>query len=153
MSSAARQFAGEFRQSLPGDHARIAELAGQLGYPASVEEIAQWLAGMQNSPEHAVFVAQLSNGEIAGWIAVFIYRCVETGARAEVSGLVVDERHRSQGLGQRLLQRAEQWACEKGCAAIGVRSNVIRSRAHAFYEREGYEHYKTQKSFRKNLKA
>jgi len=29
---------------------------------------------------------------------------------------------------------------------------VIRDRAHAFYLREGYEHYKTQKAFRKPLK-
>jgi GNAT superfamily N-acetyltransferase len=106
---------------------------------------------MQDSPEHDVFVAQLPDGDIAGWIAVFVYRCVETDARAEVSGLVVDERHRSQGVGQRLLERAEQWARERKCTAIGLRSNVIRSRAHAFYEREGYDHYKTQKSFRKNL--
>ena len=34
---------------------------------------------------------------------------------------------------------------------MSVRSNVIRERAHQFYERTGYEHYKTQKSFRKPL--
>jgi hypothetical protein len=28
---------------------------------------------------------------------------------------------------------------------------VIRDRAHKFYERQGYEHYKTQKAFRKPL--
>jgi len=28
---------------------------------------------------------------------------------------------------------------------------VIRERAHAFYERQGYQHVKTQKSFRKDL--
>jgi len=31
------------------------------------------------------------------------------------------------------------------------RSNVVRDRAHAFYLRNGYEHYKTQKAFRKAL--
>jgi hypothetical protein len=34
---------------------------------------------------------------------------------------------------------------------MSVRSNVIRDRAHKFYERQGYEHYKTQKAFRKPL--
>jgi hypothetical protein len=28
---------------------------------------------------------------------------------------------------------------------------VIRERAHRFYERNGYEHYKTQKAFRKSF--
>jgi GNAT superfamily N-acetyltransferase len=50
-----------------------------------------------------------------------------------------------------LLGRAERWAREKGCRAIGLRSNVIRDRAHVFYERHGYKHTKTQKSFRKDL--
>jgi len=34
---------------------------------------------------------------------------------------------------------------------MSVGSNVIRERAHKFYERNAYEHYKTQKSFRKPL--
>ena len=151
MSSPARQFAVEIRAPRPQDYSRMAELADQLGYPAGHREIAERLAGIEDSAEHAVFVAQLPGGEIAGWIAVFVYRCVEADAQAEVSGLVVDERNRSQGIGQRLLGRAEQWASELGCSAIGLHSNVIRGRAHAFYERQGYMHHKTQKSFRKNL--
>jgi len=39
----------------------------------------------------------------------------------------------------------------KSCRAIGLRSNVIRERARAFYERHGYQHFKTQKAFRKDL--
>ena len=85
------------------------------------------------------------------WIAVFVCRTVEADARAEVSGLVVDERFRSQRVGERLLAHAEEWARENGCHAIGLRSNVIRDRAHAFYERHGYAHVKTQKAFRKQL--
>ena len=59
-----------------------------------------------------MFVAELETGEIAGWIAVFVYRTVEADARAEVSGLVVDERFRSQRVGEHLLARAEEWARE-----------------------------------------
>jgi hypothetical protein len=32
-----------------------------------------------------------------------------------------------------------------------LRCNVIRDRAHSFYLRQGYDHYKTQKAFRKSL--
>jgi GNAT superfamily N-acetyltransferase len=144
-------FAGEIREALPQDYPRIAELAGQLGYPSSPDEISKRLDGMGRSNEHAVFVAQLASGEIAGWLAVFVYRVVEADARAEISGFVVDERYRSQRVGMHLLARAERWAREKGCRAIGLRSNVIRDRAHAFYESHGYQHVKTQKSFRKDL--
>ena len=65
--------------------------------------------------------------------------------------LVVAEGQRSLGAGARLLAAAEEWARKRGCKGMSVRSNVIRERAHKFYERNGYEHYKTQKSFRKPL--
>jgi len=151
VSAPATRFAAKVRPAGPEDFARMAELAGELGYPAKPEEIARRIEGMKGSSEHAAFVAQLSGGEIAGWIGVFVYRAVEIDARAEVSALVVDARFRSQQVGLQLLERAEQWAREKGCHATGLRSNVIRDRAHAFYERNGYKHHKTQKSFRKNL--
>jgi GNAT superfamily N-acetyltransferase len=151
MKPAPIAFAGKIREAQAPDHARMAELAGQLSYPSTPEEITRRLQGIRGSADAAVFVAEFETGEIAGWIAVFVYRTVEADARAEVSGLVVDERFRSQRVGERLLARAEEWARENGCQAIGLRSNVIRERAHAFYERHGYMHVKTQKAFRKQL--
>jgi GNAT superfamily N-acetyltransferase len=151
MKPAPIAFAGKIRTAQLRDHARIAELAGQLSYPSTPEEIARRLEGLQRTADAAVFVAEPETGEIAGWIAVFVYRTVEADARAEVSGLVVDERFRSQRVGEHLLARAEEWSRENGCQAIGLRSNVIRERAHAFYERHGYKHVKTQKAFRKQL--
>jgi GNAT superfamily N-acetyltransferase len=71
--------------------------------------------------------------------------------RAEVNGLVVADDERSRGTGALLLSAAEQWARSRGCKNMSVRSNVIRGRAHQFYQRHGYEHYKTQKAFRKPL--
>jgi GNAT superfamily N-acetyltransferase len=151
MKPAPIALAGKIRAAQAPDHARVAKLAGQLGYPSTPEEIARRLQGIKSSVEAGVFVAELDSGEIAGWIAVFVYRTVEADARAEVSGLVVDERFRSQRVGEHLLARAEEWARENGCRAIGLRSNVVRERAHAFYERHGYTHVKTQKAFRKQL--
>lgn len=129
----------------------MAELSGQLGYTATAAEIEKRLATLGASPDYAVFVAELPGGEIAGWVGVFIYRCVEADTRAEINGLVVDERMRSLGIGRRLMEQAEEWAREKGCAAAGLRSQLMRKPAHAFYERLGYKHIKTQKTFRKDL--
>lgn len=139
------------RNARPEDYAQMANLAQQLGYASTADDIAVRIAPMQESGEHGMFVAELVNGQIAGWISVFVYRSVETEARAEVSGLVVDASVRSQGIGQRLLERAEQWARDKGCRTIGLRTNVVRERAHAFYERQGYQHTKTQRTYRKDL--
>jgi GNAT superfamily N-acetyltransferase len=76
---------------------------------------------------------------------------VERDPRAEVGGLVVDERFRGSGVGRLLMQQAEDWAREKGYREVVLRSNVIREHAHRFYESLGYTVTQTQKHFRKNL--
>jgi GNAT superfamily N-acetyltransferase len=152
VAATAGKFAGVIRAPREADYGRLAELAGQLSYPSSVEEVRRRMEGMRDLCQHAVFVAEMGDREIAGWVAVHITHGVEVDPRGEISGLVVDERFRSQAVGKALLARAEEWTRARGCAAIGLRSNVIRDRAHAFYLREGYEHTKTQKTFRKKLK-
>src|SRR5579863_879775 len=92
MTTAAKESSVTIRSPRQRDYAGMSELAGQLGYASAGEEIARRLAGMQDSADHAVFVAETADGEIAGWIGVFLYRCVEADARAEISGLVVAER-------------------------------------------------------------
>jgi GNAT superfamily N-acetyltransferase len=140
----------EIRSPRAADYSRLAQLAGQLGYPSTAAEIAKRLGGMEGARECAGFVAQV-RGEVVGWIGVFIYRCMEADARAEINGFIVEERVRSQGVGSQLLARAEEWARQQGCSTIGLKSNVIRERAHKFYERLGYKVVKTQKAFRKDL--
>jgi GNAT superfamily N-acetyltransferase len=139
------------RRARSGDAPQLAELASQLGYPATAAQIRQRLRGIRPAAQHAVFVAEAKNAGVVGWLHVSKQTLLESDTRAEVNGLVVAEGHRSLGAGARLLVAAEDWARKHGCKGMSVRSNVIRERAHQFYERNGYEHYKTQKSFRKPL--
>jgi len=60
------KFAGKIRHAQREDSARIAELATQLGYPSSRDEIVRRLAEMQGSDDSDVFVAQLAGGETRG---------------------------------------------------------------------------------------
>jgi GNAT superfamily N-acetyltransferase len=138
------------RRARKNDSARIAELSAQLGYPATGQEIVERMKRMRPAALHAVFVAE-SEKLVTGWLHVSVTPLLEVPLRAEVNGLVVDEKRRSAGSGAKLLQAAERWAANKGCKSVSVRSNVIRERAHEFYLRNGYEHYKTQKAFRKYL--
>lgn len=139
------------RAARPGDCREIAELAGQLGYQCTSAEIEGRLKDMQDLNQYAVFVVELPNGQIAGWIGVYLFRSVETGSWAEVNGLVVDRRIRRRGIGKALLNAGEVWARSLGSQTISVRSNITRDRAHRFYEDNGYAHIKTQKEFHKHL--
>jgi GNAT superfamily N-acetyltransferase len=129
----------------------MADLAGQLGYASTVQEVGERLSEMQDSEQYAVFVAELPSGKIAGWIGAYVFRSVATDSFAEINGLVVDSEARSHGIGKILLDAVEKWARKIGCIAVSVHSNVLRDRAHRFYEKNGYEHVKTQKTLRKNF--
>jgi GNAT superfamily N-acetyltransferase len=133
------------------DAERIAELSGQLGYPATTKEMKARLREVIKDKAAACFVTESREGRVSGWIHVSSTSLLEVERRAEVNGLVVDERARSHGAGALLLRAAEKWARGKKCKSMSVRSNVLRERAHGFYLRNGYENYKTQKAFRKGL--
>lgn len=132
------------------DAAAIAALNGELGYPATAEEISLRLAALLDAPEHAILVAA-DGSDVVAWIQVSVVATIESGAFAEIRGLVVTAARRSRGLGSRLVAAAEEWARERGLSRIRVRSNVNRERTHAFYERLGYRTTKSQKVFDKGL--
>ena len=139
------------RRARASDAPQLAALTGQLGYPATAAQIRKRLQGIKPASQNAVFVANSKKDGVIGWLHVSRDVLLESEIRAEVNGLVVAEGQRSLGAGAQLLAAAEDWARKHGCKNMSVRSNVIRERAHKFYERDGYEHYKTQKSFRKPL--
>jgi len=141
----------KIRRAGASDAPQLAALTGQLGYPATTAQIRKRLRGIQPASQNAVFVADSAKDGVIGWLHVSRDVLLESEIRAEVNGLVVAEGQRSLGAGARLLAAAEDWARKHGCKNMSVRSNVIRERAHKFYERNGYEHYKMQKSFRKPL--
>jgi GNAT superfamily N-acetyltransferase len=141
----------KIRRAKNADAPRLADLAGQLGYPATTAQLRERLRTIEPALQHAVFVAESAKDGVIGWLHVSRQPLLEEELRAEVNGLVVADGQRSLGAGARLLAAAEAWARKRGCKGMSVRSNVLRERAHKFYERNGYEHYKTQKSFRKPL--
>ncbi|MGH9775756.1 MAG: GNAT family N-acetyltransferase [Candidatus Acidiferrales bacterium] len=133
------------------DFAAVAALAGQLGYAATRAEIEHRLKEIAATKDHDVFVAEARGGEILGYVDVMVMITAESDARVEVAGLVVADKSRRKGVGEELMKQAEEWGRKRGCKLINLRSNVLREAAHAFYARLGYEHYKTQKAFRKRI--
>jgi GNAT superfamily N-acetyltransferase len=139
------------RRARLNDAARMAELCGQLGYPASAKQMETRLKRALRAKYGACFVAETKEDGVIGWVHTSVRPLLEVDKLAEIDGLVVDEKVRGQGAGARLMEEAEKWARKMGCEGMSVKSNVIREKAHEFYKRKGFEHYKTQKAFRKKL--
>jgi GNAT superfamily N-acetyltransferase len=140
------------RLARPEDAEALTNLAGQLGYPSTVAQIRKRFEMLlERSEENAVFVAE-SDGNILGWVHTHIYTLLVDDPETEIGGLVVDEKYRGQSIGEKLMRAAEAWTLEKGCSSVYLRSNVIRTQAHEFYKRLGYDIVKSQYAFRKVLK-
>ena len=135
-----------------GDVSALAELSGQLGYPVEAGEMAARFARVRAQMAGEVFVAMGSTAAgVLGWTHVVPRLQLEEAPFAELAGLVVAESARSIGVGTALLAAAERWARAGGFALMRVRSNVVRERAHRFYEREGYCRVKGQAVFHKSI--
>jgi GNAT superfamily N-acetyltransferase len=148
----------EIRIARRADVPHITRLNAQLGYPESEDVIAyRFRRVRRDRRDHRVFVAlpggaeAPSTTEPIGWIHVFLDKLLTVGPRAEIGGLVVEEQWRGRGVGAALVHAAEQWAKKKGCTRVVVHTNVVRIRAHGFYERCGYQLLKQSKVYTKEL--
>lgn len=90
------------------------------------------------------------DGEVVGFVDVeFRTRLNFEQPQAWIPDLVVAETARSRGAGRALLARAEEESRERGCWGMSLESATWRTRAHAFYLREGWQD--TGKAFSKAL--
>jgi GNAT superfamily N-acetyltransferase len=141
----------EFREAVMEDGQQIAALCFQLGYPNTGQAIVGRLTEIFLNPTQVVWIAHQLSGEIAGWVHALKVVYLESEPFVEIGGLVVDQALRGQGIGKKLMQLVERWTKLQGISVIRLRSNIIRSDAHAFYEKIGYQKVKTQYTFYKKL--
>ncbi len=138
------------RRARLDDAPALAPLTTQLGYPVEAAEQAERLARVLASDD-AVLVAVDATDAAIGWIHVQHRTPLTSAPHAQIAGMVVDETHRSDGVGAALLAAAEAWAGGRGLPSVQVYSRVERERAHRFYERHGYALVKTSRVLRHRI--
>jgi GNAT superfamily N-acetyltransferase len=137
----------------PVEEADIATATGllaQLGYPMWAMEVTRRLAMVRAAHGHRVWVAD-DGGQVVGLLHAFFRPALEKPPEVVVEALVVDANRRSQRIGERLMQVAEQWARETGSTTVSLYSGVQRADTHRFYERLGYAKNGTSHLMRKVL--
>jgi ribosomal protein S18 acetylase RimI-like enzyme len=128
------------RHDLPG----LAVLLGQLGYPASPEELEHRLERMDGD----VFVA--ADGEPLGLAALQVLHVLQRDApAARLTALVVREDARGRGVARALVAAVEAAAREAGCDHLHVTTANHRADAQAAYRALGFED--TGRRFAKRL--
>lgn len=138
------------RPAAHGDLDTLAILSEQLGYPVAPAVLAPRLETVLTKPGHSLLVAE-DAGQVVGWVHGCMRYLLEEEPHAFIGGLIVADGQRSRGVGARLMAAIEDWARTQGAHEVHVYSNVIRERAHRFYERIGYTHVKISKVLKKRL--
>jgi ribosomal protein S18 acetylase RimI-like enzyme len=113
----------------------VAGLLAQLGYPRSAADVTRAL----RDPGQHVLVGVDGGGEPLGVIVASARWTLHQGAVVgTLDALVVDEAHRSMGLGEALVGAAIATLRREGARRVELHSNHRRVRAHAFYEHLGF---------------
>jgi GNAT superfamily N-acetyltransferase len=127
------------RPPVADDAAAIADLLGELGYPATREEVLVRLEHVSAYPHAIVLVAEL-DGRVVGVATGHAFPSIHvTSIVAWLSTLVVSATHHGRGVGRGLSGAVESWARDLGAVRISVSSGLHRAEAHAFYEHLGYD--------------
>ena len=120
------------------DAPRLVELLDDLGHPIAETALRQnldRLTRLDLIPLVAVESEQVV-GLCALWVTHTLHRDAPLG---RISTMIVASSHRGQGIGAALVREAERRLQARGCKMVEVTSNDRRERAHAFYQRLGYE--------------
>lgn len=79
------------------------------------------------------------DGEVVAGLAVYrVFEDTHNGMRMYVDDLVTDEAARGRGVGRALMTTLDEHARRAGVEVLSLDSGTQRTRAHAFYFREGF---------------
>ena len=112
-------------------------------------EIKSLFERLVSASDSKIIVAEAGGKVVALLDVTFRQTFFHRGLTMIIEELIVDEAHRREGLGTRLVRRAEQIACERGCSAIELSSDLLRDETHEFWHVLGYNRLAWQ--FRKSL--
>ena len=85
----------KFRKMIASDSHAVADLAIQLGYPNSPNDILRRFSEISHLRDHLLIVAENETSEIVGWMHLQVHLSLVANSRVEISALVVDEKLRA----------------------------------------------------------
>jgi ribosomal protein S18 acetylase RimI-like enzyme len=115
----------------------VHELSSSASAPGASD-----LEEILGSPATRLLIARNENGEIVGMLTLVVFR-IPTGMRAWIEDVVVDERARRHGVGERLTQEALKIAGDAGARTVDLTSRRERQAANRLYRKLGFNRRET----------
>lgn len=123
----------------------VAGLVRQLSSSASAPSTEELEAIVESTATRLLVARGRERGEgrggqeaVLGMLTLALFR-IPTGTRAWIEDVVVDERARGRGVGERLVRAALELAEANGARTVDLTSRPSREAANRLYERLGFE--------------
>ena len=124
-------------------------IRNELGYAdITVDNVRSSLKKILSNNDYFTFVAEDNSG-ICGFISAVREFSLEIGEYCRVLALAVKKEYQGIGIGTALITLVESNARAEGAKLITLSSQFMRTAAHEFYEKLGYE--KTSFTFKKKF--
>jgi len=122
-----------------GDLPAATALLSTLNPEVPLDEIHRRLAAILTDHSHYYAVVAILNNRLTGLAGAWIGTKIWCGKFLEIDNLVVDENHRSTGIGSLLIQHLENLAREENCKVVTLDSYTSNHPSHRLYHRLGFE--------------
>jgi GNAT superfamily N-acetyltransferase len=127
---------------------QLAALQREVGFAVTPDDVRRRL---ETLPREDRLLMALSGESLLGYAHLRVTCDLSNEETAEVVAIVVARAFRRQGVGRRLIAASETWAIESGRARLLLRTDVVRTDAHAFFLALGYEESSTTLEFVRDL--
>jgi GNAT superfamily N-acetyltransferase len=133
------------------DVAGLVEVIKVMGYEVDEVGVRERMGKISKREDHCLLVAK-ERDEVIGFCHGYVRLLVEVGEAVEIGGLALKEDYQGKGVAKQLIEAMEAWVTKVGQDWIVLSSNIMRVKAHGFYEHLGYKKVKQQFAFEKRLK-
>ncbi|WP_080058043.1 aminoglycoside 6'-N-acetyltransferase [Spirosoma aerolatum] len=131
------------------------QLALALWPDSDSDELRVILTNIHQSAKEDGFLVRNSQGVAIGFMNLSLRTDYVPGATkipvAFLEGIYVEPGYQQQGIGYTLVQRAEQWARDKGCLELASDVQLSNSTGEAFHKKAGFEEVERVIQFIKTL--
>ncbi len=131
------------------------DLALKLWPDTSMQEMEESLRKILQSSREAGFLIKNEQENVMGFINLSLRYDYVSGATqspvAYIEGIYVKEQYRHQGVGQQLIQFAQQWGIEQGCIELASDALIENIISYEFHLKMGFQEVERIVTFIKSI--